>query len=478
MNNAYSSEVNGSTSWRIEPTALGNADFKADYGIKYAYIAGAMYKGIASKELVVAMGKAGLLGYLGTGGMDLAKIESAIQYIQSALAPGGVYGMNLLCNLIQPELEEQTVDLYLRYGIRKVEAAAYMQITPALVKYRLKGLTRDAAGHVQAPNRVLAKVSRPEVAAAFMSPAPANIVKALREAGKLSDAEVELGKVIPMAEEICVEADSGGHTDQGVAYALMPAMLSLRNEMMQKYSYARPIRVGAAGGIGTPEAAAAAFIMGADFVLTGSINQCTVEAGTSDAVKDLLQTINVQDTGYAPAGDMFELGARVQVLKKGVFFPARANKLYELYVRHNSLDEIDEKTKAQIQEKYFKRSFADVWAETKAYYARSNPKKFEEVERNPKQKMALIFKWYFVHTSRLALKGSEEQRVDYQVHCGPALGAFNQWVKGTPLEDWRNRHVADLGERIMQGTADLLTHRLSQLVRKEDAPAHVARKTG
>ena len=60
------------------------------------------------------------------------------------------------------------------------------------------------------------------------------------------------------------------------------------------------IRVGAAGGIGAPEAAAAAFVMGADFVLTGSINQCTVEAGMSDAVKDLLLEINVQDTGYAP----------------------------------------------------------------------------------------------------------------------------------------------------------------------------------
>jgi malonyl CoA-acyl carrier protein transacylase len=33
----------------------------------------------------------------------------------------------------------------------------------------------------------------------------------------------------------------------------------------------------------------------------------------SATVKDLLQQINIQDTEYAPAGDMFELGARVQV---------------------------------------------------------------------------------------------------------------------------------------------------------------------
>lgn len=93
-------------------------------------------------------------------------------------------------------------------------------------------------------------------------------------------------------------------------------------------SISQKIRVGAAGGIGTPEAAAAAFILGADFIVTGSINQCTVEAGTSEIVKDLLQEINVQDTEYAPAGDMFELGAKVQVLKKGLFLrPGPTNSM-------------------------------------------------------------------------------------------------------------------------------------------------------
>jgi trans-AT polyketide synthase, acyltransferase and oxidoreductase domains len=241
--------------------------------------------------------------------------------------------------------------------------------------------------------------------------------------------------------------------------------------MMARYAYSTPIRVGAAGGIGAPEAAAAAFVMGADFITTGSINQCTVEAGTSDSVKDMLQTMNVQDTAYAPAGDMFELGARVQVLKKGLFFPARANKLYELYVRHSCLEDIDEKVKKQIQEKYFKRSFAEVWDETKNYYASVDKKIIEEIEKNPKQKMALIFKWYFVHTSRLALLGIEDQKVDYQVHCGPAMGAFNQWVKGTKLEDWRNRRVADIGKMVMQGAADVLNKRFSAFVGDERAEA-------
>jgi len=447
----------------IDPACLGHSEFRSEYGVKYAYTAGAMYKAIASEALVVALGKAGLIGFFGTGGLTLARIEAAIASIKSQLAANQPFGLNLLHDMRRPDLENQTVDLFFARGIRSVEAAAYLDVMPSVVRYRLRGVTRGSGGTIHAPHRVLAKVSRPEVARAFMSPAPENLVHELVAAGRLTAQEAELGRCIPVAGDICVEADSGGHTDHGVAYALMPAMLRLRDEMMSRYSYQKRIRVGAAGGIGSPEAAAAAFIMGADFITTGSINQCTVEAGTSDSVKDLLQEIDVQDTADAPAGDMFESGAKVQVLKKGVFFPGRANRLYELYSRHNSLEEIDHPTRKQLEEKYFKRSFEEIWIETRDYYLRTDPK-FGKTEPSPKQKMALVFKWYFVHSTRLAIHGVEEERVNYQVHCGPALGAFNQWVKGTVLESWRNRHVNDIAERIMNGAAIVLTKRHAEMV--------------
>jgi trans-AT polyketide synthase/acyltransferase/oxidoreductase domain-containing protein len=446
----------------IDPARLGHAGFRADYGVKYAYTAGAMYKGIASEALVVALAKAGLIGYFGTGGLTVARIDAAIASIASQLSECQSFGMNLLHSPGQPDLEDKTVDLFFSRRIRFVEASAYMEVTPSLVRYRLRDLTRGPGDTVITPHLILAKVSRPEVALAFMSPAPEGMVRELVAAGRLTPQEAELGRSIPVAGDICVEADSGGHTDQGVAYALMPAMLHLRDQMMARYLYPRLIRVGAAGGIGTPQAAAAAFIMGADFITTGSINQCTVEAGTSDRVKDMLQDMNVQDTAYAPAGDMFELGARIQVLRKGVFFPGRANKLYELYTRHNSLDEIDSRTRKQIEEKYFGRSLEEVWSETKAYHSRTDPA-FDKAPPSPKQKMALVFKWYFIHTTRLAMNGVEEEKVNYQVHCGPALGSFNQWVKGTALESWRDRHVSDLGERIMTGAAAVLTRRFAEM---------------
>jgi trans-AT polyketide synthase/acyltransferase/oxidoreductase domain-containing protein len=150
--------------------------------------------------------------------------------------------------------------------------------------------------------------------------------------------------------------------------------------------------------------------------------------------------------------------------RRGLFFPARANKLYELYQRHESLDQIDQATMRLIEERYFQRSFEDVWNETRDHYRKIDPDALAVIERSPKRKMALIFRWYFVHATRLAMRGAEGRRVDYQVHCGPALGAFNQWVKGTELKPWRNRHVADLAERIMCGAAKLLTDRFAALV--------------
>ncbi len=449
----------------ISAASLGNPAFKQLYALDYAYVSGAMVHGIASTELVIAMGKAGMMGFFGTGGLGLPAIEQAIIAIQHALGDKP-YGMNLLHAPDNPALEESYIDLYMQHGVVSIEASAFMQITPALVKYRLAGLYRDTDGRVASRHKIMAKLSRPEVATAFLSPAPERIIQRLLETGKITTEQAALAENFPIADALCVEADSGGHTDQGVAYTLMPAMLNLRTDMQAQYGYDKTVFIGAAGGIGTPEAAAAAFILGADFIVTGSINQCSVEADTSDLVKDMLAQINVQDTDYAPAGDMFELGAKVQVLRKGVFFPARASKLYELYKQYNSLDEIDSKTREQLEKLYFKKSLEAIYQETKDYWQqRGEQEQITKAEKNPKHKMALIFRWYFGHSNQAALSGNAAEKVNFQVHTGPALGAFNQWVKGTELEDWRQRHVDKMGIKLMTETAALLNQRLLSLLR-------------
>ena len=439
--------------------SLGSAAFRETFGLKYAYLAGGMYQGVSSVDMVVCLAKAGLMGFFGAGGVDMETIENSIVRIQQDIPSEAPYGVNFIAHIHRPELEDQLVDLLLIHGVRTIEASAFVEVTPALVRYRAKGLVRRADGTIEVRNRIIAKVSRPDVGAQFFSPAPQRLIDKLLGSGGLSDEEALLLTQIPMADALCMEADSGGHTDQRMPFTLIPAALSVRDEMQHRYP-THPLYVGAAGGIGTPEAAAAAFVMGADFILTGSINQCTVEAGTSDLVKDLLQEMQVYDTDYAPSGLQFEMGSRVQVLKKGIFFPNRANKLASLYRQYESIDALDAKTRQQLEERYFQRSLNDVFAELQTNCPAAD---LARAERDPKHRMALIFGRYFKDASRWALRGEAAHKLDFQIHCGPALGAFNQSVQGSELASWGARHVDELATYLMDKTAALLVHRFAMM---------------
>ncbi|BBB93425.1 MAG TPA: ACP S-malonyltransferase [Methylomusa anaerophila] len=441
---------------------LGSDEFKKRYNLKFAYVTGAMYKGVASAPLVIEAAKNGMLSFFGTGGLSLNEVEKSIENIQANVNGITSYGMNFLHNPDNPSMEEKLVDLYLKYQIPNIEIAAFMNITPALARLRIKTLEKKGDS-VVSKIKLIAKISRPEIAEACLRPVPEKIIQKLINEKQITQQEADLAKKYPIADDICAEADSGGHTDGAVAFALLPAIQKVRDDIVKEYEYKEKIHIGLAGGIGTPQAAAAAFMMGADFILTGSINQCTIEAGTSDEVKTILQDIDVHNTEYAPAGDMFEMGAKVQVAKKGILFPARANRLYELYRQYNSLEEIDAKTIKQLEEKYFGRTLQEIYEDCKRYWNEVDPWEIEKAEKNPKCKMAMIFKWYFGYSTRAALNGDIKEKVNFQIHCGPALGSFNQWVKGTQLESWKNRNVAKIGEKIMNSAAELFWEKLKTI---------------
>lgn len=442
---------------------LGSALFRQTYHVKYAYVCGSMYRGIASKEMVINMARNGMLAFLGAGGLSLDSIRQDVIHIKNSIDGRTPFGVNFLCNLNHPEAEMDLVRLLTELGVNHIEASAFVTVTPALVWYRIAGLEQGADGTITCNHHILAKLSRPEVAEVFLSPAPQRIVDELVAANLITPQQAEWSRQVPMSHVICVEADSGGHTDMGNPTILFPAIKKLCNTKQTHYT--QQILVGLAGGIGTPESAAAAFFLGADFILTGSINQCTVESGASDAVKDILQTINVKDTTYAPAGDMFEIGAKIQVLKKGTFFAARANKLYQIYNHFEGIDDIPRNLREQIETHYFKRPLEDIWQNVATHLINTQrPQEVEKANALPKYKMCLIFKSYFYYSSQLALQGDPNTRVDYQVHTGPALGAFNQWVKGSDLESWKNRHVHLIAEKLMVDTAAYMQAHIQQLL--------------
>jgi PfaD family protein len=439
----------------MHPRDLGDRAFREAHGLRFPCVSGAMANGIGSVEVVEAMARAGMLGFFGSAGLDPAAVERAADRLRRSLGDLP-FGINFIHSPQDPDLEEALADLLLRRGVRRVEASAFLDLTPALVRYRLAGLRAGPDGRVEAPNRVVAKVSRVEVAARFLSPAPERIVAALAAAGRITPEEARLAAFVPVADDLTAEADSGGHTDNRPLVALLPTLIALRDRLGARYRFAAVPRVGAAGGISTPASAAAAFSMGAAFVLTGSVNQGCVEAGTSDAVRSMLAEAEQADTAMAPAADMFEMGVKVQVLKRGTMFPQRAQRLYDLWRAHGSLEEIPAAERASLEGTLFRRPLGEIWEETREHFLRRDPSQVERAEREPRHRMALVFRWYLGMSSRWANSGEPSRRLDYQVWCGPAMGAFNEWARGSFLEDAGNRRVAVVALNLLRGAAVLL----------------------
>jgi PfaD family protein len=436
----------------LHPRALGDPVFKTTHGLEYAYVAGEMANAITSVRMVLEAGKSGLVGFFGAGGLMPHEVEEAVDRLQHA-EPCIPFGVNLIHSPGNPELEMTLAELFLKKQVRLISASAFVEPTLPLAYYRTKGIRRYPDGRIACPNKVIGKVSRVEVARKFLAPPSARHIARLVELGLLSPEEAALAPSVPLVEDLTAEADSGGHTDNRPAITLLPTMMALRDELAAAFGYAKPPCIGLGGGIATPEAAAAAFAMGAGYVLTGSINQCCIEAGTSEAVCTMLAEAGQADVAMAPAADMFELGVKVQVLKRGTMFPHRAAKLYELYTTFGSYEEIPVKQRQALERDLFRCTFEEQWEQTRRFFLQRDPKQIERAEKDPKHKMALVFRAYLGRSSTWAISGDPSRKIDYQIWCGPAMGAFNQWAKGSLLEKPENRRTVTVAMNLLLGAA-------------------------
>ncbi len=447
----------------IRPQDLGDPSFRSDLGLEYNYLSGAMANGIASVELVAAMARTGMLGFFGAAGLSFSRVEDAIRRLKSEI-PDKPFGFNLIHSPNEPRHEMAIAELYIREEIRLVEASAFLDLTLPLIHYRLHGIHRDASGNVVTPNRVIGKVSRIEVATKFFSPAPDRFVQDLVKLGKLTPEQARLASEVPVAQDVTAEADSGGHTDNRPAITLVPTIIALRDRLQAKYNYQHSLRVGAAGGISTPASVAAAFMMGAAYVVSGSVNQACVESGSCEMVRKMLAESGQADVAMAPAADMFEMGVKVQVLKRGTMFPMRAQKLYEVYRDFASIEVIPPQEKAQLEKTIFRTSLDEIWNQTKEFFSKRDPEQVTRAEKDPRHKMALVFRWYLGQSSRWANSGEPTRVVDYQIWCGPAMGAFNEWVKGSFLEKPENRKAGVVALNLLHGASQLMQFRISALL--------------
>ncbi|MGY0236825.1 hypothetical protein [Longispora urticae] len=244
--------------------ALGSAAFRADYGVRYSYLAGALPSAVTSVDLCLRLGKAGLLGFYGAEHMPLAAVVAALDELRDT-----PFGMELPAGR-----ESELVDRYLDAGVRCVDATGYTEPTPDLLRYRFSAGPRQLLVNVASPAAALPFLLPPE-SAAWTGPDP----ESAAWAGP--DPAPRPGSVapgLPVATDIAV---LGGN----VAHLL--ALVRLRDRL------GSPTRIGYGGGLGTREGVAAAFVLGADFVVAGSVNHPTPEAGATDEVRDALAALDV-----------------------------------------------------------------------------------------------------------------------------------------------------------------------------------------
>ena len=96
-----------------------------------------------------------------------------------------------------------------------------------------------------------------------------------------------------------------------------------------------------------------------------------------------------------------------------------------------------------------------VWEQTRQFFSKRDPLQIERAADDPKHRMALVFRWYLGQSSSWATAGIDDRGMDYQIWCGPAMGAFNEWARGSCLEHPEDRDVVALAWNLLCGAAYL-----------------------
>ena len=439
----------------VYPEWLGDRGFLIAHNTRFPYVVGEMARGIATPDMVIAAARAGLLGFYGSAGLPLQEVRAGIEKIEAALvSENSSWGANLIHSPQQPGLEKAVVDLFLELKVKRVSASAFMQLSPEIVRYSAIGLRRSG-DRIERDTHVFAKVSRVEVAEKFMAPAPETMLRELVANNAISAEQAQLASRVPIAADITAESDSGGHTDNRPAAALFSTLLDTAGRIARQHGFdERTIRIGLAGGIATPQAVAGAFHMGAAYVLSGSVNQPAVESGLCEKAKQMLTKASTADVMMAPSADMFEQGVDVQVLKRGTMFGMHAKRLRALYLSGATTENLSTRDR-QWFETRLGQSLETAWSDTVHYLQKNNPSALDKARTDGNSQLALLCRRYLFMASQWARDGNSERDVDYQIWCGPAMGAFNHWVKDTCLEPMENRNVKQIAWNLLEGAARL-----------------------
>lgn len=447
----------------VPPGSLGTASFRERHGLRAAYVAGPIAYGVTGPAFVSAMARSQLLAFFGTGGLDPESVTEGLTLI-AAEAAGAPAGVALPAHSDDRRLSELVLSQARQLDVRRVLAWATAPPSPELIRFRASGLRRMPDGRVKVRNRLFVQAHNPEAAEPWMRPPPGEILDVLVGRGQITVPEAALARRLAVAEDFIAETPAGARAERWPLFALLPGLQRARARIAEEEGYTERgvvLHIGASGELGDPATLHAAFHLGADFVVTGTINQTSVEASTSLRAKELLAEANVSDCRGAPGADRFEVGGRVAVLSRGTRFAQQAEQLYDLYRRYPSLADIPAEERVVVERDVFHRPLGELWDELLADLRETRPEEVELAVEDARHQMALIFRWYLDRSARWAVLGTPQRRRDYQIWCGPAMGLFNDWVRGTWLQPLVARRAVSMADALMRGAAVLARVRLA-----------------
>ncbi len=262
------------------------------------------------------------------------------------------------------------------------------------------------------------------------------MLRELVSAGHVTELQATLAAKFPVADDVTVEADTGGHTDNRPAITLLPTILALRDRLQAQFRYADA----AARRVGRRHRDARE--RGRRVRDGRGVRRHRDREPGVRRVRQFGR--GAQDARRGRAGGRHHGPGRRHVRdgREGAGAEARH------HVRHagaEAVRPVPRRTRAgrrsrrpsasRSRRRCSAPTFDEVWNQTRDFLAQRDPAPTARRRRPTRStRMALVFRWYLGLSSRWANAGEAGRQVDYQVWCGPAMGAFNEWAKGSHLE--------------------------------------------
>ena len=284
------------------------------------------------------------------------------------------------------------------------------------------------------------------------------MLKQLVSNGDITVEQAELAGRVPMAQDLTAEADSGGHTDNRPAVTLMPTMLALRDRLQEQYDYPNRLRVGAAGGIAdSRRSRRPRSRWGRAYIVTGRFGQPGVRR---------IRHVRRRSADARRGGTgRHDHGPGRRHVRDGRQTPGAE-------ARHHVRDAGDEALRTLSGVRQHRGDpgggAGDVGEDDLRATARRNldadtcvfsGSAIRARSRVPKRTPNIKWPWSSAGTSASRHAGrtraKRRARLDYQVWCGPAMGAFNEWTCGTYLERPENRRAALVAQNLLDGACVL-----------------------